>query len=181
MSPGVATRKQEQKPQSRTLFVLFMSHGLFVSNRSGSLNRSLFLCYRSSRAGCELAVFLSRLLVSWTKIQGAASTRSACILAVVHRPAYFSLPLPSRSFPVTLFPSFPPHSLSFPLDPFSFPSSLSVALIPSRWSKWRALYTILRMHARASSCDPYIFHRDIIRSALFTNRPLTRLVAPLLA
>lgn len=49
VSPGIAARKQEQKPQSRTLFILFMSHGLFVSNRSGSLNRSLFHCYRSQR------------------------------------------------------------------------------------------------------------------------------------
>lgn len=84
----------------------------------------------------ELAVFLSRLLVSWTKIQEAASTRSACILAVVHRPAYFSPPL--FSLPVTLFPSLspslpPPFVVLFPsISLLSF-----VSLVPSCWNKWR--------------------------------------------
>lgn len=71
-----------------------MSHGLFVSNRSGSLNRSLFHCYRSQR---ELDASRSCISLSFSASRfvdkNPRSTSihpSVCILAVVHRPAYFS-------------------------------------------------------------------------------------------
>lgn len=140
MSPGIAARKQEQKPQSRTLFILFTSHGLFVSNRSGSLNRSLFHCYRSQRE-LELRVgrvypSLSRLLVSWTKIQGApASTRGRCASLPWFTDPHISPPSPPL-----------PHPLSHSLLPL--PRSLLVGGSGGA----HPLCTILRMHACMHAC-----------------------------
>lgn len=131
VSPGIAARKQEQKPQSRTLFILFMSHGLFVSNRSGSLNRSLFHCYRSQRE-LESVVYISLFLsFSWTKIQGApASTRGRCASLPWFTDPHISSPSPPL-----------PHLLSHSLLPL--PRSLLVGGSGGA----HPLCTILRMHA----------------------------------
>ena len=157
VSPGIAARKQEQKPQSRTLFILFMSHGLFVSNRSGSLNRSLFHCYRSQRELDASRSVCTSLSLSFSASRfvdkNPRSTSilhpSVCILAVVHRPAYFSS-----------FSSSPPHPLSHSLLPLPRP------LLVGGSGGAHPLCTILRMHActraRAWLREPYNFYGDII-------------------
>lgn len=154
-----------------------MSHGLFVSNRSGSLNRSLFHCYRSRRE-LELRVgrvypSLSRLLVSWTKIQGApASTRGRCASLPWFTDPHISPPSPPL-----------PHPLSHSLLP------LPRSLLAGGSGGAHPLCTILRMHACMHACtrarawlrEPYNFYGDIIWSTLFANRPLARLVTPVIA
>ena len=114
---------------------------------------------------------LSRLLVSWTKIQGApASTRRCASLP------WFTDPHISPPSPL-------PHPLSHSLLPL--PRSLLVGGSGGA----HPLCTILRMHACMHACtrarawlrEPYNFYGDIIWSTLFANRPLARLVTPVIA
>lgn len=95
---------------------------------------------------------------------------SVCILAVVHRPAYFSS-----------FSSSPPPLVT--LAP-------SLTSFTSRWRKRRRASIVHHpphacMHActraRAWLREPYNFYGDIIWSTLFANRPLARLVTPVIA
>lgn len=122
-----------------------------------------------------LSLSLSRLLVSWTKIQGApASSTRRCASLPWFTDPHISPPSPP-------LPPTPCHTRSFPyLVHFSLEEAAArIHCAPSSACTHACMHACTR--ARAWLREPYNFYGDIIWSTLFANRPLARLVTPVIA